>query len=164
MAAAHRDKLMDSILSRIPLFADLPATAAAVARNAMLLFACVAAYSCSGSSTGPSPLPAGAWGGDHVLMTVAATGTHLEFDCAHGEIPSAIDVDRHGEFAVAGTYVREHGGPVRQGEIPDTHPAMYSAVIVSTTMTLMFRLIDTNESIGPFALTAGLSGRVFKCL
>jgi hypothetical protein len=135
-----------------------------VTRGAIILFACVAGSSCSGSSTSPSPLPAGVWGGDHISMSVAAAGTHIELDCAHGEIPSAIDVDRRGEFAVAGTYVREHGGPIRLGEIPDSHPAMYSAVVMSATMTLMIRLTDTNESIGPFALVSGSSGRVFKCL
>src|SRR6266508_4218207 len=126
-----------------------------MARNAMILFVCAGASACSGSSTSPSPLPAGSWGGDHVLMTVAATGTRLEFDCAHGEIPSVIGVGRNGEFAVTGTYVREHGGPIRLGEIPDSHPAVYSAVIVSSTMTLMIRLTDTNESLGPFALVSG---------
>src|SRR5436305_11529460 len=103
-------------------------------RNAVVLIACVAGCSCSPSSTSPSLLPAGIWGGDHISMSVAASGTHIDLDCAHGDIPSAIDVDGHGAFAVAGTYVREHGGPVRQGEIPDSHPATYSAVVVSTTM------------------------------
>jgi hypothetical protein len=97
-------------------------------------------------------------------MTVADASTHLELDCAHGDIPAVVSVDRRGQFGVAGTYVREHGGPIRQGEIPDSHPAIYSGVVGSTTMTLTIRLGDTNESIGAFTLTSGSPGRIFKCL
>jgi hypothetical protein len=97
-------------------------------------------------------------------MAVADSSTHLELDCAHGDIPAVLTVDRQGQFSVAGTYVREHGGPIRQGEIPDSHPAIYSGLVGSTTMTLTIRLGDTNESIGAFALVSGSLGRVFKCL
>ena len=72
--------------------------------------------------------------------------------------------DRQGRFEVAGTYVREHGGPIRQGEIPDAHPAIFSGLVSSTTMEMTIRLSDTNESAGTFTLASGSSGRVFKCL
>ena len=133
-------------------------------RRALIALGVVAGYSCGGAMTAPSRLPAGVWGGDHVSLSVADTSTHLELDCAHGDIPAVPTLDRHGQFDVAGTYVREHGGPIRQGEIPDSHPAIYSGLVASTTMTLTIRLSDTNESIGAFTLLAGSSGRVFKCL
>ena len=132
--------------------------------HALIVFGVVAGYSCGGTTTGPSRLPAGVWGGDHISLSVTDTSTHLDLDCAHGDIPVVPTVDRQGQFDVAGTYVREHGGPIRQGEIPDSHPAIYSGVVASKTMTLTIRLRDTNESIGAFTLTSGSLGRVFKCL
>lgn len=97
-------------------------------------------------------------------MSVADPGTHLELDCAHGDIPVVPTLDRQGRFGVAGTYVREHGGPVRLGETVDSHPAIYSGVVESTTLTLTIRLSDTNEPVGTFTLVSGSTGRVFKCL
>ena len=125
----------------------------------------VGGWACGGASTGPSSLvPAGAWGGDHVTLTVADTATHLEFDCAHGDIPGALAADARGQFDVAGTFVREHGGPIRQGEAPDSHPAMYYGSVSSMAMVLTIRLGDSAEIIGPFNLVRGSSGRVVKCL
>jgi hypothetical protein len=122
-------------------------------------------WACGGTSTGPSsPVAAGVWGGDHVAMTVANAATHLELDCAHGDIPGAIAVDAQGQFDVAGVFVREHGGPIRQDEVPDSHPAKYSGSVISTTMLLTIRIDDSNEPIGTFILVRGSSGRVLKCL
>ena len=132
--------------------------------SAFIALVAVAAYACGGATTGPSRLPPGVWGGDHISLSVADTSTHLELDCAHGDIPAVPTLDRQGQFEVAGTYVREHGGPIRQGEIPDSHPAIYSGLVASTTMTLTIRLSDTNEPVGTFTLVSGSSGRVFKCL
>ncbi len=122
------------------------------------------AGSCGGATTGPSRLPPGVWGGDHITLAVADAGTHLELDCAHGDIPAVPTLGRQGQFEVVGTYVREHGGPIREGEVPDSHPAIYSGLVASTTMTLTIRLRDTNELIGAFTLVSGSSGRVLKCL
>ena len=124
----------------------------------------VACSSCGDSPTGPSRLPAGVWGGDHVFLSVTDTSTHLELDCAHGDIPAVLTVDRQGQFQVAGTFTREHGGPIRVDEVAERHPAIYSGMVVSTTMTLTIRVSDANESIGPFTLVSGALGRVFKCL
>jgi hypothetical protein len=132
--------------------------------RALIVLGMVAGYSCGETTTGPSRLPPGVWGGDHISMTIGDTGTHFELDCAHGDLPAAPTLDRQGHFDVAGNYVREHGGPIRQGEIPDSHPAIFSGTVASTTMTLTIRLSDTNESIGAFTLVLGSLGRVFKCL
>jgi hypothetical protein len=130
----------------------------------LIVLGVVAGSSCGDMPTGPSRLSAGVWGGDHISMSLSETSTHLELDCAHGDVPAVPTLDRQGQFDVAGTYVREHGGPIRQGEIPDSHPAIYSGTVASTTMTLTIRLSDTNESIGAFTLVSGSFGRVFKCL
>ena len=133
--------------------------------SALILLGTVGGWACGGASTGPSsPVPGGVWSGDHVILTVADTATHLELDCAHGEIPGPLTVDARGQFDAAGTYVREHGGPIRAGEAPDSHPAMYSGSVNSAAMALTIRLGDSTELIGPFALVRGSSGRVVKCL
>jgi hypothetical protein len=135
-----------------------------LARSLSLLGAVVATSACSSSPSGPSPVLTGMWGGDHIALTVADTGTHSEFDCAHGDIPSTLMVNARNEFDVSGTFVREHGGPIRVGEMPDSHPAAYVGSVTVTTMMLTVRLTDTNEVIGTFTLSRGSPGRVVKCL
>jgi hypothetical protein len=132
--------------------------------RAAIAFGTIAGYSCGGAQTEPSRLSPGAWGGDHITLAVADANAHLELDCAHGDIPAVPTLDRQGEFEMAGTYVREHGGPIRQGETLDSHPAIYAGRVASTTMTLTIRLSDTNEAVGTFTLVSGSSGRVVKCL
>jgi len=117
------------------------------------------ATACGGPSE-PSVL-AGVWGGEHVLLTIADASAHLEFDCAHGDIPTRLPAP---PFSVAGTFVREHGGPIRVGEVPDSHPALYVVSTSGDVMTLTIRLSDSGELVGTFTLTRGSSGRVFKCL
>jgi hypothetical protein len=134
-----------------------------LARSLFLLAAVVATSACGSSPSGPSPVPTGRWGGDHIALTVADVATHIEFDCAHGDIPSALMVDARNEFVVSGTFVREHGGPIRVGEVPDSHPAAYVGS-VTETMVLTVRLTDTNETIGTFTLSKDSAGRVVKCL
>jgi hypothetical protein len=124
----------------------------------------VVSWACSGSPAGPSPALTGMWGGDHIALTVADTGSHVELDCAHGDIPGALTVNARNEFNVSGTFGREHGGPIRVGEVPDSHPAVYAGFVTVTTMTLTVRLTDTNEMIGTFTLSRGAPGRVVKCL
>src|SRR5437763_859774 len=132
--------------------------------RALIMAGVVGLYSCGDTMTAPSRLSPGVWGGDHILMSVTDVSTHVELDCAHGDIPMVLPLDRQGQFNVAGTYVREHGGPIRQGEIPDSRPAIYSGFVASAMMTLTIRLADTNESLGTFSLASGSSGRVVKCL
>jgi hypothetical protein len=119
---------------------------------------------CSGNPAGPSPPLSGTWGGDHVSLTVTASGEHLEFDCAEGDIPGPLVVDTRSAFSASGTFTREHGGPIRVGELPDRHPAIYTGSVTGPAMVLQIRLTDTGEAIGTFTLTRGAAGRVFKCL
>ena len=96
-------------------------------------------------------------------MTIADS-THLEFDCAHGDITAPIAIDSGGRFNVIGTFTREHGGPVRVEEPLDTHPAGFSGLVSDDRMTLAIRLTDSGEAIGTFTLKRGTLGRVVKCL
>ena len=119
---------------------------------------------CTSTSTSPSVDLTGAWGGDHIAMTVTDSATHVEFDCAHGDIAGRVLVDARNQLSVAGVFIREHGGPIRVGELPDSHPARYAGSVLGNSMTLTVELTDGNETIGPFTLTRGGPARVFKCL
>jgi hypothetical protein len=68
------------------------------------------------------------------------------------------------QFKADGTFVREHGGPIRSGEPADTHPARYTGIRRIDTITLTIRLTDTNEVVNTFILKQGEAGRVVKCL
>jgi hypothetical protein len=117
-----------------------------------------------GTSTSPdSFVPIGPWGGDHALLTVNAASAAIEFDCAHGTLQAPITLT-HGDFDVAGEFVQEHGGPIRVDEPAVRQPARYRGRIDKQMMTLRVTLTDTSQEIGPFSLTFGASGRVFKCL
>jgi hypothetical protein len=133
-------------------------------RSLFLLGGVVVTSACGASPSGPSPVLTGRWGGDHISLTVADSGAHFEFDCAHGDIPTALVVNARNEFDVSGTFAREHGGPIRVGEIADSHPAAYVGSVTETTMVLTIRQTDTNEAIGTFTLSRGSQGRVVKCL
>ena len=104
------------------------------------------------------------WGGDHVTVTVASAGAHFEFDCAHGDVGTTLVLNARGEFIATGAFFREHGGPIRQGEVPDSHPAIYDGAVAANTMILTVRLTDLAETVGSFTLTYGSPGRVVKCL
>ena len=108
-------------------------------------------------------VPEGSWGGVHIGMEVADKGADIEFDCAHCTISERLVLDREGRFRTKGAYVREHGGPIREGETPVSHPASYSGNVRGKVMTLTVALTDSSESIGTFTLTQGSEARVFKC-
>jgi Tfp pilus assembly protein PilV len=120
----------------------------------------------------PVPAPAqtasaiknGTWGGQHITMTVSSAAIALEFDCAHGSINQPVKVDAKGSFSASGSYTMEHGGPIRVGEAPNTHPANYSGTISGASMTLNIILTDTKQTMGSYSLAYGSSGMVFKCL
>src|SRR3977135_1017998 len=88
-----------------------------------LVFLCLltAAGPCATDLAGP--ISASEWGGDHVGLTVSATGGVLEYDCASGTIDQPIVSATDGNFVAQGTHTRGHGGPIMLGEIPDRHPA-----------------------------------------
>jgi hypothetical protein len=120
-----------------------------------------AAWACD-SPLEPTML-GGTWGGEHVTMSIAES-THLEFDCAHGDVAARLSIDSGGHFEVTGTFTREHGGPIRVEEPPDIHSASYAGLVSDDRMTLTVRLTDTAETIGAFTLKRGTPGRVVKCL
>ena len=119
---------------------------------------------CANTPTNPSPIALGTWGGDHVSMKVESAAAHFEFDCASGEVATALMTNTRGDFSATGLFIREHGGPVREGEAPDSHPASYVGTVMASRMLLTVRLMDLGDIAGPFTLDYGSAGRVVKCL
>ena len=121
-----------------------------------------AAGPCSTDLAGP--IAPSEWGGDHIGLTVSATGGTLEYDCATGTIDQPIVAATNGSFVVQGTHTIGHGGPIMVGEIPDRHPARYDGWTDGETMKLTVTITDTGQKLGDFTLTRGQSPHVFKCL
>ena len=122
----------------------------------------ISAGGCSGTEA--STRLTGSWGAEHIGIVVSENGAKLEYDCAHGSIDEPLIVEENGEFEAVGVHVREHGGPIRLGEIPDEHPAHYKGYVKGNKMTLTVTLIDSEQKIGTFSLTRGAPPRVHKCL
>jgi hypothetical protein len=108
-------------------------------------------------------LPTGTWGGLHIRIEVGSRSATIDYDCATGAIDGPLTMDSKGRFAWRGTYNREHGGPIRIDEKPNSRPVIYSGSIKDDTMTLTVKLSDTNEILDTYTLRRGSAGRVFKC-
>ena len=103
----------------------------------------------------------GVWGGQHIRFEVTEGGAAIEYDCARGTVKGRILVDRAGRFSVAGTYYREHGGPVREGEGSTGQPVRFNGLIGGSLMKLTVTRGRTR--LGTYTLTRDSEGRVFKC-
>lgn len=131
----------------------------------MLLVVLAGAFACGGDDANegtPTPLPAGTWGGAGVRLDVATASTIVEFDCAHGTIDS-ITPAPDGTFSTQGIYIREHGGPVHEGETPESYAATYAGNVDGDTMILRVGVPGIPVAI-EYQLTRGTPGELRKCL
>jgi hypothetical protein len=132
--------------------------------HAALMFGASALYGCTTSSVRSqdgSPIT-GPWGGVHVGLMLTETNGTISYDCAHGGLSAPVVPDGVGHFDVGGVHVREHGGPIRVGEIPDSVPARYVGQVRGDRMTL--RVVVGPDTLGPFELQLGVAPRLFRCL
>ena len=72
--------------------------------NVAAIALCVAGAGCDIDMTAVDMI--GAWGGEHILLTVSSTGSMVEYDCAHGTIEGSIVPDRDGTFTSTGSQSR----------------------------------------------------------
>lgn len=105
----------------------------------------------------------GVWSGEHISVEVTTDGADIEFDCASGVIDKKIVPDKKHRFDVSGTYVEEHGGPVRLNEQPNNYAVKYSGQIKGKKMTLTIKRLDNNKVIGTFTLFRGREPNLVKC-
>ena len=131
--------------------------------QALSIIALACGSACALNSASASLPLDGQWGGEHAVVTAAAAGTHVELDCAHGDLSGRIKTDSHGAFEMSGSFVRERGGPVRRDAPLDTVSATYEGSVRSDAMTLTIRLADSSEPIGPFTLIRDAAGHLVKC-
>lgn len=119
---------------------------------------------CSSNALLPPPgLPVtGAWGGDHLRLTLSDAGGELEYDCARGVMAEPLRPDANGAFDIRGFHFRGQGGPVRQHEPVDSVSARYTGTIRDNVMKLDVRL--PSENLGPYTLAKGGEARVVRCL
>ena len=128
-----------------------------MAMTMAVLLASLAVSGCRGDD-----IPNGAWGGDHVVLTVNDNGGRVEFNCAHGTLDHPLRVDDGGHFSVPGTFVLEHGGPIRADEVAPIHTARYQGRLdrqkVEFTVT-----IEGQTGQGPFTVTLAKAPKLEKC-
>lgn len=136
----------------------------ATRRNAIFLVGALTALAPACATQPTAGDPVGAWGGDHIALSVTVDGATLEYDCAAGKMDGAVTVDAEGRFHALGTHDIGHGGPAQQDEIPDRHPASYRGHIAGDTMTLSVTLTDRGTEVGTFQLTRGAAPRIVRCL
>ena len=120
------------------------------------------------SNSSPTPardgqrLASGAWGGQHVLLEVTETGGRVEFDCAHGTLKEPLML-KDGRFEVDGTFVRERGGPIREGQDEKGIPVRYHGEFDGTRLSLTFSLAGDGSDAETFTLKHGERARLVKC-
>jgi len=115
------------------------------------------------AATTPDEGLGGRWGGEHIGLELTAEGGSVEFDCASGEILHGIVPDQNGRFDVAGRYIEEHGGPVRQGAPHADVTVRYSGRVKDGRMKLTVKRSDTKAPLGTFTLERGREPSLVKC-
>jgi hypothetical protein len=103
-------------------------------------------------------LPSGLWGGEQVMLDVAAGRAVLRLGCAEGEfaIPAALDKD--GRFSAAGRFTRFTGGPTTAEA---ARPAQFDGVLSGDTLVLTVR---QGTYVEEHRLARGLQSKVIRCL
>lgn len=142
----------------------------AIARAGALLLAAAAACALPAGNRAAAAekksdrVSAGTWGGVGIGLEVTDSGGRLDFDCAHGTMEQAPTLDENGRFEVRGRFVREHGGPVREGEVENAEPVRYVGKVSGDSMTLSIQPLAGDKAIGDYTLARGKRPRIRKCL
>jgi hypothetical protein len=129
-----------------------------------LIAAMLAACAPATTNGEPAAPVTGRWGGEHVALELTPTGGTIEYDCAHGGLTQPVRPGDRGEFEAAGVHIREHGGPIREGERPDSVAARYAGRVTGEIMTLRVYAGSRPDTLGPFQLRRGDEPRLLKCL
>ena len=79
-------------------------------------------------------------------------------------ITEPIVADSSGRFGVSGTHTREHGGPIREDEKADTHPARFVGSTDGRTMRMTVTLMDSNQDVGGDRFSRAESAQLCKYL
>jgi hypothetical protein len=132
-------------------------------------FAILLAASTTLASEEANEVPAGAWGGRGVAVTVEASGARVELDCAHGRIEGRLVLDGDNHFELPGTFVRERPGPVHMGpsgeaEEERAEPATYTGRLENGALKLSIHPDRGGKDIGPLEAHPGKAPTLRKCV
>ncbi len=135
-------------------------------RHAIAVLALAVGQSLACAAPGLPPndgaIVTGRWGAPRAGLTLTESGGIIEYDCAHGGFRAPVRPDGSGRFDIAGVHVREHGGPVRMDEVPDSIPARYVGQVSANRMTL--RVFVRADTLGPFNLVKDVQPQLVRCL
>jgi len=136
-------------------------------RSRRVLAAMLIGFATPGCASATAPasvdtVKSGQWGGQHIVMTVAASRTDIEFDCGKATVDGAIETDTNGAFTASGTFQPERPGPTRP-DAPPPRPMRLSGSVKNDGMQVTVVLTDQNEEVGTFTLTFGGTPRLIKC-
>jgi hypothetical protein len=97
-------------------------------------------------------------------MQVDESGATVQFDCAHGRIPSVLALDADGRFEVAGVFVPESGGPIHEGDPEDARAAVYAGRLQGDELTFSVRLSEDGSEVGTFTARLRAPALLFRCV
>jgi hypothetical protein len=126
-------------------------------RATVLLFAVLVLGGCHGET-----VPAGAWGGDHVVLTVTDNGGSVEFDCASGTLDHPLRLDDRGRFSVPGTFVPQHPGATRTSDAAQSRPARYQGRLDRQKLEFTVT-VEGETGQGPYTVTLAKAPKITKC-
>jgi hypothetical protein len=142
---------------------------AAISPILLLVLACggcampiAASHAATHHATASGTALSGDWGGQHIALSLSASGGQIEYDCGQGSLDGPLVPDAAGAFRVVGRHVPGHGGPVRSDEpAPASQPALYQGTVSSDRMQL--RVTCGGMEIGAYSLRRGASARLLRC-
>jgi hypothetical protein len=111
----------------------------------------------------PPPPLAGSWGGQHIGLSLTPEGGTVDYDCASGRIDGPVVPNAIGEFHVRGTHTASAAGPVREGQVPQSLPALYSGSVKGSVITLEVVVPATGLVIGPTELQQDRPPQLTRC-
>ncbi|MDQ5823844.1 MAG: hypothetical protein M3441_06465 [Chloroflexota bacterium] len=121
-------------------------------------------YNVKYAATSGTTLPEGTYGGDHMAISVSATGMHIEFDCARASFEGPISVV-NGQFKAKGTFTRELGVQLDPDMMPPAQPAVLNGTLNGNALTITITLEgDAGMQVGPLTATRGKEPLLRKCM
>lgn len=115
-----------------------------------------------GCNDSTAPSLAGEWGGPQVTLTLAATGSTVQYACGSGTIDPGWAISSGGDWTATGQYY-SGGGPVpSEGRPP--HAAHYAGKVHGEQITFSVSVPDLPAVLGPFTATRGAPGAREMCL
>jgi hypothetical protein len=115
------------------------------------------------TAAGPARVAEGTWGGTGIALTVTAEGARFELDCAHGTIDAPLSLDGDGRFEVAGTFIQERPGPVREGAAETREAVRCAGRLDGENLSIQIVRTGSPRPMTPMTAVLGRAPRLRKC-